>query len=147
EIPSREIWNQNSDALVSNGLICFTDGSRTLEGTGVGVRGVRPRVDLRRKCLQSWPVYQKISNEDILISIFKYAQTGQRNRVRLVWVPGHSGVAGNDESDALARKGSSDLFTGSEAGYRIPYSYPQSSIANWVRKKCQEDWSRGIGLR
>ncbi|KAJ8912826.1 hypothetical protein NQ315_014409 [Exocentrus adspersus] len=75
------------------------------------------------------------------------AELGQRNKVRLVWVPGHCGVTGNEEADAIARKGSTDFFTGPEPAVGLPYSYPQSSIDNWTREKCQEDWSRGIGLR
>ncbi|KAJ8912822.1 hypothetical protein NQ315_014405 [Exocentrus adspersus] len=75
------------------------------------------------------------------------AELGQRNKVRLVWVPGHCGVTGNEEADALARKGSSDTFTGPEPAVGLPYSYPQGSIDNWTREKCQVDWSRGIGLR
>ncbi|KAJ8909962.1 hypothetical protein NQ315_014913 [Exocentrus adspersus] len=71
----------------------------------------------------------------------------KRNKVRLVWVPGHSGVAGNEEADVLARKGSSDTLTGPEPAIGLPYSYPLGSIDNWTREKCQEDWSRGIGLR
>ncbi|KAJ8911827.1 hypothetical protein NQ315_012557 [Exocentrus adspersus] len=75
------------------------------------------------------------------------AELGQRNKVRLVWVPGHCGVTGNEEADALARKGSTNIFTGPEPAVGLPYSYPQGSIDSWTREKCQEDWSRGIGLR
>ncbi|KAJ8909698.1 hypothetical protein NQ315_002738 [Exocentrus adspersus] len=176
---------RDSDALVSQGLVWFTDGSKTLEGTGAGVRGVRPRVELsfplgkhasvfRRKCLQSWPgkiglkkgysnqhiqictdsqaalhalKSPRITSQVVLECTNSLAELGQRNKVRLVWVPGHCGVTGNEEADALARKGSSDTFTGPEPAVGLPYSYPQGSIDNWTREKCQVDWSRGIRLR
>ncbi|KAJ8917634.1 hypothetical protein NQ315_000118 [Exocentrus adspersus] len=71
------------------------------------------------------------------------AELVQRNKVRLVWVPGHCGVTGNEEADALARKGSSDTFTGPEPAVGLPYSYPQGSIDNWTREKRNARW---IGL-
>ncbi|KAJ8921347.1 hypothetical protein NQ315_002962 [Exocentrus adspersus] len=145
-----EVWNQDPDTLMSNELVWFTDGSRMPEGSRA--------LGSRLKCLQPWPVYQKISNEDILIEhiqictdsqatlhALKYpritsrvvlectnslAALGQRNRVILVWVLGHSGVAGNEKADALTRTGSSDPFTGPEPPIGLPYicSYPQGSI-------------------
>ncbi|KAJ8914685.1 hypothetical protein NQ315_017384 [Exocentrus adspersus] len=89
----------------------------------------------------------RITSQVLLECTNSLAELGQRNKVRLVWVPGHCGVTGNEEADALARKGSTDIFTGPEPAVGLPYSYPQGSIDNWTREKCQEDWSRGIGLR
>ncbi|KAJ8913990.1 hypothetical protein NQ315_008982 [Exocentrus adspersus] len=113
EIPSREVWNRDSDALAA------------------------------LHALKS----PRITSQVVLECTNSLAELGQRNKVRLVWVPGHCGVTGNEEADALARKGSSDTFTGPEPAVGLPYSYPQGSIDNWTREKCQVDWSRGIGLR
>ncbi|KAJ8909539.1 hypothetical protein NQ315_013885 [Exocentrus adspersus] len=74
----------------------------------------------------------RITSQVVLECTNSLAELGQRNKVRLVWVPGHSSVAGNEEADALARKGSSDIFTGPEPAVGLPYSYsyPQGSIDN-----------------
>ncbi|KAJ8914741.1 hypothetical protein NQ315_017452 [Exocentrus adspersus] len=88
----------------------------------------------------------RITSQVVLECTNSLAALGQRNKVRLVWVPGHSGVAGNEEADVLVRKGSSDTLTGPEPAIGLPYSYPLGSIDNWTREKCQEDWSRGIGF-
>ncbi|KAJ8917049.1 hypothetical protein NQ315_012968 [Exocentrus adspersus] len=173
-------------SLVSHGLVWFTDGSKTLEGTGAGVRGVRPWVELSFPLSKHASVFQaevfansacvsenlkrgysnqhiqictdsqaelhalkspRITSQVVLECTNSLAALGQRNKVRLVWAPGHSGVAGNEEADVLARKGSSDTLTGPEPAIGLPYSYPLGSIDNWTREKYQEDWSRGIGLR
>ncbi|KAJ8913267.1 hypothetical protein NQ315_012885 [Exocentrus adspersus] len=90
----------------------------------------------------------RITSQVVLECTNSLAALGQRNKVRLVWVPGHSGVAGYEEADVLARKGSSDTLTVPKPAIGLPYSYPLGSIDNyWTREKCQEDWSRGIGLR
>jgi hypothetical protein len=48
------------------------------------------------------------------------------NRVRLVRVPGHCGVHGNEEVDALARAGSNSAFVGSRFVFR---RYPR--VSSW----------------
>jgi ribonuclease HI len=36
---------------------------------------------------------------------------GEHNRIQLVWVPGHMGIARNGTADQLARQGSSHALT------------------------------------
>ncbi|KAJ8912451.1 hypothetical protein NQ315_002817, partial [Exocentrus adspersus] len=43
----------------------------------------------------------RITSQVVLECTNSLAELGQRNKVRLVWVPGHSGVAGNEEADVL----------------------------------------------
>ncbi|KAJ8912492.1 hypothetical protein NQ315_002089 [Exocentrus adspersus] len=137
----------------------------------ISLRGVRPRVELSFPLGKHASVFQaevfaisacvsenlkrdsqaalhalkspRITSQVVLECTNSLAALGQRNKVRLVWFPGHSGVAGNEEADVLARKGSSDTLTGPEPAIGLPYSYPLGSIDNWTREKCQKDWSRG----
>jgi hypothetical protein len=42
------------------------------------------------------------------------ARLADRNRIQLVWVPGHMGIDGNKIADQLARRGCSHPLTGPE---------------------------------
>lgn len=67
-------------------------------------------------------------------------QIGMRNQITLVWVPGHSGVEGNERADALARLGSSTAGYGSEPYIPIPQSLCAKALKDWVKTKHTERW-------
>ena len=70
----------------------------------------------------------------------------QCNTLKLIWVPVHSNIAGNELADELAREGSSKNFTGPEPFFRIPYSALSSSIDCWELQNCIKHWNLVPGL-
>jgi len=54
------------------------------------------------------------------------------NSVRLIWVPGHCGIAGNEKVDMLAKQASSSCFTGPEPSVDISVSTIYSYISSWA---------------
>ncbi|MBZ5796184.1 RNAse HI domain-containing protein, partial [Burkholderia contaminans] len=63
------------------------------------------------------------------------------NKVTLTWVPGHTGIEGNEKADELARQGSSTPFTGAEPALGIPKSIVRGQIGEWVRNRQNEYWN------
>jgi hypothetical protein len=54
------------------------------------------------------------------------------------WVPSHCGIHGNGDADALARKGSSNPFTGREPAIPISPSVGRLKIKKWLNKMDSE---------
>jgi ribonuclease HI len=48
------------------------------------------------------------------------SELAERNEVTLMWVPGHSGILGNEKSDELARQGAAKPLLGPEPALGIP---------------------------
>ncbi len=64
---------------------------------------------------------------------------GNRNSVKLDWVPGHRGYWGNEEADNLAKQGAE---AGEPSKGNIPHSYLKHSINNYINKSSREYWGK-----
>ncbi len=74
-------------------------------------------------------------------------EVGQRNSVRILWVPGHMGIQGNEEADQLAKEGSSVRLVGPEPAIGLATSTVRESIADWMRKSQEKQWKMVTGCR
>jgi len=66
---------------------------------------------------------------------------GLSNQISLVWVPGHSGVEGNERVDELAKVGSETLTEGLEPRLPIPQSICAKAMKDWVMHTHAERWT------
>ncbi|KAJ8916950.1 hypothetical protein NQ315_008350 [Exocentrus adspersus] len=64
----------------------------------------------------------------------------RHNRVELLWVPGHSGIKGNEKVDELARKGSSASYIGPEPAVGVSKIKVRSQVKEWVNAQHKEYW-------
>ena len=65
---------------------------------------------------------------------------GLRNRIRLIWVPRHLGVEGNERADELAKAGSEALADGVEPYLPIPQSLCVKALEDWVKMEHSKRW-------
>lgn len=70
------------------------------------------------KAVQSRRVTSRLVEE----AVSRLNKLGLNNRVVVAWVPGHSGIPGNDKADCLARDGSTTSFCGPEPCLGISYA-------------------------
>ena len=65
---------------------------------------------------------------------------GSTNNVTLAWVPGHSGVEGNELADELAKKGASSLPFGPEPTLGISYRQARKEVEIWLQMEKAKSW-------
>jgi ribonuclease HI len=70
----------------------------------------------------------------------KLQKVAINNSLRLVWVPGHSGFAGNEIADGLAREGSSDNFIGPEPALPLSQSWFREEISSHISDCHRKYW-------
>jgi hypothetical protein len=70
-----------------------------------------------------------------------------RNKLRLPWVPCHSGIQANKEADSSAGKESSNAFLGPEPAVPISLCVGRLNIKNWLNKIHFECWAVKSGMR
>ena len=77
----------------------------------------------------------------VVLQCFEMLETLSRdNEVTLTWVPGHSGVQGNEEADELARNGSSSSFIGPEPAIGRYAGLIKSLVKNRTNRYHQNRW-------
>jgi hypothetical protein len=74
-------------------------------------------------------------------------ELANHNRVQLVWVPGHEGVAGNETADQLAKIGSEQSFIGPEPACGISMGVVIRAIRDWANMSRERYWKSLTELR
>jgi len=60
--------------------------------------------------------------------------------VCLTWVPGHTGILGNERADQLARQASSEAFIGPEPALPISHIVIKTAIKDWAYRESDKRW-------
>ena len=74
-------------------------------------------------------------------------ELARRNIVTLAWVPGHSGIRGNEAADQLAKAGSEAELMGPEPAIGIPYCLGKMGVRRWLRAQHLLCWRTANGCR
>jgi hypothetical protein len=71
----------------------------------------------------------------------------ERNKIYLLWLPGHKAIEGNEIADQLAREGSLQPFIGPEPACGISGRAAGRTIRDWVCREHLEHWQSTIGQK
>ena len=82
----------------------------------------------------------KVSSGVVLQCLEMLESLSRDNEVILTWVPGHSGVLGNEKADELARDGSSSDFVGPEPAVSRYAGLIKSLVRDRTKRCHQERW-------
>lgn len=88
------------------------------------------------KALSSYKISSKLVNQ----CMTTLENLSEHNDVSLIWVPGHSGIPGNERGDELAGKGSSERFLGPEPALGNCVSNLTRLVKSETEKKHQDMW-------
>jgi ribonuclease HI len=101
--------------------------------------------DSRAALLSLNAVICKSALVKITIEVLNYL--GIFNRVILAWVPGHSGIIGNENADVLAKRGAESEFYGPEPAIGVSPGTLRSKIQSWMDSLSCHRWNNTDACR
>ena len=69
------------------------------------------------------------------------------NQVKLMWVPGHSDIEGNEQADTLAKNGAFTVCEIPEPAVPISYCRCRLEVRYWVQKEHAKAWNHADSYR
>nr|XP_034194645.1 uncharacterized protein LOC117610907 [Osmia lignaria] len=186
-LPDREKWLEDPNGILTpGGLVWFTDGSKTRCGTGAGIAGESPRVEMTHKLGHHVTVFQaevfaiwacakynldraysgkhiyicsdslaalralhkvEIGSKLVRDCALTLRQLSLNNKVKLLWVPGHAGIKGNERANELSRLGA----TSSQPRHVYPIgvsTYALKGLAKeWLNQEFTGLWQNANDMR
>ena len=83
-----------------------------------------------------------ITSSTVFERVRNLNQLGRWHHVHLSWIPGHSGLSGNELADKLANFGSASTPFGPQPLLPVPISVVNMAIKNWVETNSLALWSK-----
>ena len=87
-----------------------------------------------------------VTSKEVLKCRSKLETLAIHNAVRLLWVPGHSGILGNEKADRLAGRGASGLRA-RQCDVAMPTCEVNRLLKDWLKKETARKWKSTKGLR
>ena len=145
-IGERSEWKGGSHELTKQGLIWFMNGSKAEKS----VRATAWREGSGHEVIRSLDIHATVFQAEVR-AIEDNAQAMlegdcRRNLVSHQWIPGHSGVIGNEKADKLGNRDARAVKS-TRCSVGLPACYLDELLEKWFGKKELKRWQEKKGLR
>ena len=84
-----------------------------------------------------------VTSITVLNCIRNLNQLGKQNHVSIAWIPGHSGVHGNEVADYQAKSGSKSKIHGPDPfNNTVPYASCVNTVKDWFADRRKSMWNK-----